>query len=327
MAVVTMAPARRWWQRRGVRLGLGAVLLVDLAVLGTDAWLLSQRSSTTVVDLDDALSTFRATSAPEASSTTTVTVASAGDATVPGAATGAPIPASLAAPTTAQTPGTTPTSAPTSAPATPKAGALAPPEPGVYAYRTTGGERVSLLGAAHAYPSETYATVRRTGGCGWELRAAVVAEHVDRREMCSEADHLLQLEQQRAVTFFGTTDGATLRCTPAQLEYTLAEAAGHSDVSTCSDGKGSDARMVRTLVGFGTATVAGTTVDTATYEIVGTMTGRVRGSSTDRYTVVRSTGLPIRLQRSVDTVADAFGTSVGYQEQASFTLVSLTPRT
>jgi hypothetical protein len=197
----------------------------------------------------------------------------------------------------------------------------------VYRYRTSGGESVSVLGSRHRYPAETYATVHTSGGCGWQLRAEVVKEHVDRRTMCSEGDHVDQLEQQRAVTFFGTTDGATMRCTPAQVQYTLGDAVGATASSFCTDGQGSDARMTRTTLAFGTATVGGVQIATVTYRVDGTMTGRVRGTSSDRYSVVMATGLPIRIDRSVDTMADAFGTSVRYQEHATFDLVSLTPAT
>jgi hypothetical protein len=309
---------------RWARLGLGAVAVLDLSVLGTDVFLLQNRSKTTVVELQEALDAFHDGGDPATS--TSGSSAPAGGVEDPGSAVTEPAAAPTAGPATAPAP-TSSEPVPTSAPATPKAGALAPPAAGVYRYRTTGGEEVSLLGSRHRYPAETYATVRATGGCGWELRATVVKEHVDRRVMCSQDDHVLQLAQQRAVTFFGTTDGATMECTPPQVQYALGDSPGATAASTCTDGKGADAKMVRTTVAFGTATVAGNTVETVTYRVDGTLTGRVRGTSTDLYTVDRATGLPIRIERSVDTVADAFGTSVRYQEHATFDLVSLHPET
>jgi hypothetical protein len=84
---------------------------------------------------------------------------------------------------------------------------------------------------------------------------------------------------------------------------------------------------VRTLLGYGTASVGGVPVDVVRIRIDGTLTGRVRGTSVDLLTLVASTGLPVRWERSVDTIADAFGSSVRYQEQAQFDLVSLTPST
>jgi hypothetical protein len=206
-------------------------------------------------------------------------------------------------------------------------GALAPPQPGVYQYRTDGAESVSLLGSRHRYPAETYAVVRRLGGCAWEMRAEVVREHVDRRRMCSDGQRLLQLEQERAVTFFGTTDGGTIRCDPPQLLMDVTDSVGATAVSSCNDGKGAFARMTRRTVAFGRSTVEGVVTDTVTFTIQGELTGRVRGASSDTYTVVRTSGLPIRLERSVDTLADAFGTTVQYQEHVTFDLVSLTPQT
>ena len=318
----------RWKRRltavreRWLRTALVSFLLVDLTILGVDGYLLDNRSVTTVVDLDDALVTFRSGSG----GVTTTTSAPAGGAEVSGAATGALTGAPVAVPTTV--PGSTSsTPVPTSAPAAPMVGALAPPPPGVYRYRTTGGENVSLLGAKHDYPRDTYAVVRQTGGCGWEMRSEVVKEHVDRRLMCSDGTRLLQMEQERAVTFFGTTDGGTIRCDPPQVQMATGEAVGATSVSSCSDGKGADARMARRTLAFGRAEVGGVLVDTVTFRIVGTMTGRVRGTSSDTYTVVRSTGLPISVDRTVDTMADAFGTSVRYQEHATFDLVSLDPQT
>lgn len=307
-------------RRRGIRLALGIVLVLDVAVLGVDAYLLSTRSTTTVVDLDDALVRFRQSAAAD----TTVTSAPAGGAEVTGAPAGEPTTTPVGAPTSA--PATSSSSVPTSAPATPKAGALEPPAPGVYRYRTSGGESVSLLGASHTYPAETYAVVRRTGGCGWELRAEVIAEHVDRREMCSGPDQILQLAQQRAVTFFGTTDGGTLRCDPPQVQHHPGAQVGQSRTDRCTD-DGVVAEMVLRVVALGTRTVGGVTVDTVEVRIAGTMTGRVRGTSLDLVVMDARTGLPIEVERWVDTVADAFGTSIRYQEHAEFQLLSLTPRT
>jgi hypothetical protein len=316
-------PGRARRSRR-LRAALAAVALGDLAVLGVAGFLLANRSTTTVVDLDAALDAFHD---GDAATTTIEPSAPAGGAEGEGAAVHELPTAPTAAPSTAPTSTSTSSSVPTSAPATPKAGALAPPQPGVYRYRTTGGENISLLGAHHAYPAETYAAVHRTGGCGWQFRAEVVKEHVDRREMCSDPDRVLQLEQQRAVTFFGTTDGALMRCDPPQVQYADGDVVGTRTVSACSDGAGADATMTRTIVWFGSATVGGTTVETVTYRVEGAMTGRVRGTSVDLYTVVRTTGLPVHMERTVDTIADAFGTSIRYQEQATFDLVSLTPQT
>jgi hypothetical protein len=296
--------------------------VVDLAVLGVDAYLLSTRSTTTVVDLQDALVNFRASSG----ATTTTTSAPAGGGEVAGAAVVEPATAPTAAPTTVPEATTSSSSVPTSVPATPKAGTLAPPEPGVYRYKTSGGESVSLLGSSHKYPAETFMVVKRTGGCGWTSEAQVVKEHVDRRTMCTDDQQVAQSHQQRQITFFGTTDGANLKCTPPQVMARWDDQVGATRTARCAEG-GVVADMVLEVKALGTAVVDGVTVETITYRIEGLMTGRVAGTSLDINTVVRATGLPVRAERWADTVANAFGADVRYQEHVTFDLLSLTPAT
>lgn len=314
---------RRRGSRRGLHIAVAVFLLVDLLVLGTDVYLLQNRSNTTVVDLQDALSSFRSSTGNDMFDAGTSALA--GGAEVPGVAMGDPTSTAVAPPTTAASTSSS-TAVPSSAPATPKAGALSPPAPGVYEYRTTGGESVSLLGASHRYPALTYAVVRSTGGCGWELKAQVVEEHVDRREMCTDAERVAQHSQQRSVTFFGTTDGADLPCRPPMVWAEPGIRVGWTTTAECS-AEGVVAKMVVAVTAMGPRTVGATSIDTVTIRVDGTMTGRVRGTSYDLITFDARTGLPVATERSVDTLADAFGTSVRYQEQATFDLVSLQPQT
>jgi hypothetical protein len=58
----------------------------------------------------------------------------------------------------------------------------------------------------------------------------------------------------------------------------------------------------------------------------GTMTGRVRGTSTDELWLTPDTGMTLRWDRTVDTLANAFGSEIRYKEDASFLLESLKPR-
>lgn len=295
--------------------------MVDLAVLGVDAYLLSTRSTTTVVDFQDAIVSFRSTDGLSTSTSSTL----AGGAEDTGAVVGKPATAPTAAPTTA--PETIPSSpVPTSVPATPKAGTLAPPEAGVYRYKTNGGESVSLLGSSHQYPDETFAVVRRTGGCGWTSEAQVVKEHVDRRTMCTDAEQVTQSHQQRQITFFGTTDGANLECSPPQVMIRADDQVGVTRTARCAEA-GVVADMVLEITAIATSYVDGVAVETISYRIEGVMSGRVAGTSLDVNTVVRSTGLPVRAERWADTVANAFGADVRYQEHVTFDLLSLTPAT
>jgi hypothetical protein len=306
-----------------MRVAIGAAVLVDLAVLGADVFLLSGVSSTTVVALDDALVDYRASIDPTTTAVPAPASAGAWAEPVPSAAVATPVAAAGPAPpvsATASSDAIT-SGAPDAAPA------FAPPAPGVYRYRTSGGESISVLGAHHDYPAETYAVVRATGGCGWQIRSEVVREHVDERQMCSDGSQLLQVAQTRQVEFFGTRDGGGFVCDPPQVQHAVGDAPGAVWAGDCGDDRGADGHLVRTTVGTGRMTIDGVTVDVIRFRIDGTLTGRVRGTSVDLMTVVASTGLPVVWDRTVDTVADAFGASVRYQEQARFELVSLTPTT
>jgi hypothetical protein len=309
---------------RPVRAALVVALLVDLVVLGADLYLLDGVSETTQVDLEDALVDFRSDGPAEV-----VTSAPAGGAEatpVPGVdvATSPSTSAPVAPGSTAPPPPGDASPAPTvAAPVV----AFAPPAEGVYRYRTTGGEAISVLGARHDYPAETYASVRHEGGCRWRMRAELVREHVDERSLCSEPGRLLQHEQARLIEFFGTRDGGTYTCDPAQVQHAEGDLAGASAAVDCGDGKGSWAHLVRTTVGTGEAVVDGVSVPVVRLRVDGTLSGRVRGTSTDLLTVVAATGLPVVWERTVDTVADAFGSSVRYREHARFDLASLTPQT
>lgn len=153
-----------------------------------------------------------------------------------------------------------------------------------------------------------------------------MAEHTDERVLCSEPGRLLQLEQTRLVTFFGTTDGGRFTCNPPQVQHTVGDGPGTTSVTDCV-GDGATARLTRRTLGEGTMTIGGTTVPVIRLRIDGLVSGRVSGTSVDLLTIEATTGLPLDWERSTDNLANAFGASIRYKEQARFTLVSLTPTT
>ena len=336
-------------QRRG-RFVVPVLWAAIAAVLGTDVYLLTARTKTTTVTLDAAVEQFRAEagsagaappSAPPAAPTaappeptpegTTPTdpsgaPAAAGPAPTPSGTAHAAPPAAAAG--SARTAGAAPDAASPTPAELPAATAPVPftrPAEGVYAYRTTGGETASVAGARHDYPPRTYSTILHADGCRWTTRSDVVKEHQDRRTMCSEAGRVLQLSQAREVEFFGQRDGAELHCEPGLLAA-VGEAPGTVDESRCTDGAGNDARMERTFVGPERLTVGGTEVEALRIVLVGSFTGKAEGTSRDELWLAADTGLTLRWDRSVDTIADAFGgAKVRYREQASFVLESLTP--
>ena len=306
-------PRRR--RQRAVR---SVLWLAILGILAGNLYVLSQRNVTTAVTFDDALRTFRATQGTGASR---VAPAPASPDVTPdgGAGANVSIPQNDARPV----PLLTKESA-EAQPARPLAPFFRPPE-GVYAYRTTGGESISVTGASHHYPARTFASVHYLDGCNWEIRNDVIKEHVDRRVLCSQYETLTQLVQERQVEFFGQRDGMTVPCDPPALLAKTGEAMSAVTTADCRTDDLS-VRIRRTVAGYGDMPVGGRDVPTVHIVIDATFSGRADGTAHEDLWIARDTGMTLRWQRSVDTVADAaFGAKVRYQENATFVLESIVP--
>jgi hypothetical protein len=269
---------------------------------------LTQRNTTTEVSFEDVVSRFEAEQ-PELTKDTTV------DALEPEQTSDAPI----AKPADEDTP----EKARAAVADAPDPYVL--PEEGVYIYRTTGGEQVSVFGAKHDYPSRTYSTVRHAGGCRWEQRNDVIEEHTDVRKVCSKRDELLQVAQARYVTFFGQREGDELACEPWASFHGLEDAKGATSSSVCRGDDG-EAHLTRTFVGMEPMVIEGEIVQAVRVHLDGTITGTHEGTSTDDLWLSRRTGLPLRWDRTVDIVSSAYGADVRYTEDASFTIESLDPQ-
>ncbi|MBV8234559.1 MAG: hypothetical protein JO075_02545 [Acidimicrobiia bacterium] len=297
-----------------------------VTVLGADLFILSQRNVTTPVTLGQALGRLHQAQTGLPPQASTALSGPAPVAALPAAQASTARRSALVG--TPKLP-PTPTSVAVAAAAThasPAANPYALPAEGVYAYRTTGGESISVAGASHSYPPETYATVRHLGGCQWLNENDVIKEHVDKRTLCSEPGHLLQLEQSREVTFFGKTDGGDYVCAPPETQHDTTEQVGATTVGTCTASDGSAARIEATYLGHEPVQVGGASVDAVHLHLHSTLTGRAQGTADEQFWLLPHSGLVLRWDRSVDTMADAaFGANVHYQEQATFLLESLTP--
>lgn len=307
----TLREIREDRRRRSRRRRTAAISIPVALVLLGGTFLLTQRNVTTTVSLEEAQAEFRATRP-------------AGGGTLEGSEPARTSSEERVDPADAREPVPATTVAERS---TPGAFDLLPAE-GVYAYRATGGERISMFGASHEYPERVYATVRHLGGCRWEHRNDVIEEHVDERVLCNQGDTLLQLRQSRDVEFFGQRDGANMHCDPPALLHDARDEPGATSTAVCSDGDGNHARMKRTYIGVDPVSIGGRIVDAVHFRMDATFEGMATGTSEDLLWVSPETGMTLRWDRTVDTMADAsFGASVRYQEEASFVLESLTPAT
>jgi hypothetical protein len=202
------------------------------------------------------------------------------------------------------------------------------PAEGVYAYRTTGGEKLSLFGAHHDYPARTFATIRHLGGCSWEARNDVVDEHTDIRTLCNDDRSFLQLRQERQVEFFGKRDGARMVCEPPLTLYMAGDLTGTRTATDCRDADGNTVHLASVFLGFDELRIGAQVVRAIHVRDDGTISGpKMHGTSMDELWLHPRTGVTLRWHRAVDTTANAFGgAKVRYTEEATFLLESLEPR-
>lgn len=198
------------------------------------------------------------------------------------------------------------------------------PASGVYAYATSGGERVSFADARHDYPDRTFAAVRRISGCRWELEHRILEEHVERHTYCGAPGGLSLLVWRAEITFFGQRNEAAYVCDPPEALVTRGNGARGSFICRSDDG---DVRETVTDLGREQIRVGDRRVDALHVRARGTVSGRARGTTRADIWIHPDSGLTLKLVREAHTTSEAFGTTVTYDEKAAFLLESLAPRT
>jgi hypothetical protein len=304
--------------RRHVRdIWIGAALLVLVALALGTAWVLDQRTKTTEFTLDDALTELRDTETRiPAPGTTGVS-----DGGINGATSN---------PSDAQGTATNPTATPArrsigaAATAAPVAG-MTLPAAGVYTYATSGGEKVSMLGAEHDYPETTHAIITHSGDCGWHIEHRIIEEHVDQFSRCSAAGMFQLQGVSREVEFFSQRDGIDYMCQSPFDYVAAADVPGTTHRAVCVSDHNDRLEMTVTVLERGTRTIAGTTVPTIAYRADWKMTGKATGWARTEVVADATTGLMLQEHRIVDTDANAVFGDVHYSEDVRFNLLSLTP--
>ncbi len=306
----------RWWRRRTYLRAVAGLLI--LLVMGGGGYAFSQRNRATKVTVDEAVGAFRAQAGPavvhEVATTDRGVVGPVGG----GVATSGREPTQAAS--SVQRPASRATAG------GPKPYVL--PPAGVYTYRTTGGEQISVAGAHHDYPPESTATVTHVGGCHWRVEFDVIKEHTDILNLCSRTNELRQSSQARWVSFFGKRDGQEFTFSPPALVSDATERPGARSQALGKGDERGDVQLVRTYVGREPISIDERTIMSVHIHLDGTAAGKASGKSVDDVWLDPATGVALRWERSVDAIADAaFGAKVHYTENAKFILESLQPRT
>jgi hypothetical protein len=201
-------------------------------------------------------------------------------------------------------------------PSVPPAALSTGPPPGVYVYATSGSEGVSA-GVTHTYPAETTLTVT-AAGCGLQVRWDALDERWMQWQLCA-ADEGWRLESIVDLhKFLHVADRQELECDPDAL----LRAPG---TFTC---RGGDTAQAWRLAEVGTEAqqVGAETVEAQHVRATSSNTGPARNEGTIDLWLHPETGLPVRVVVRNRGSSEVLGATVTYEEDATFTLTSLTPQ-
>ncbi len=196
------------------------------------------------------------------------------------------------------------------------------PAPGVYNYRTSGYERLSVAGISRSFPSSSEVVVTDTG-CA-TVRWVPFEQHMEGLVECSEGNGavgMVSALSDEEIAGVRTTE--VIHC-PTDAYFLPADpVAGRRWSATCHTGSqpvGFEGRVL----GWSSIAVHGRHERALHTRLTLTFRGGERGSNPTDYWVSPTTGLILKESEAVD-LSQKTGPlgSVSYQEQMAITLTSL----
>lgn len=195
------------------------------------------------------------------------------------------------------------------------------PAPGVYSYRTTGGESLSMMGVQRSFPAETSMIVA-DGQCA-TVSWVPITQHTETTTVCPTPGGALTLP--RFATYeaiAGTTTTSTVACPSTAYLLPAGVQPGTRWTATCSlESPAEKVLLTGVAIGPTTLTVDGSELSVDHVRITLNFNGSESGTNPTDYWVVPSTGLIVREHEQVDAAQG----SVRYDESMDAALSSLTP--
>jgi len=195
------------------------------------------------------------------------------------------------------------------------------PSPGVYSYRTSGGESLSLPGMSRSFPPTTSMIV--TGGNCATVSWVPLTQHTETTTECADPDggfSVPRLVTQESIA--GTTTTSTMLC-PATAYLLPAHATpGQKWTATCAlQSPAEKVTLAGETLGESTMSIAGHSVTVEHTRFTLTFDGSQAGTNPTDFWIVPSNGLIV--QEKEEVAATSGG--VGYSENMLSTLTSLSP--
>jgi hypothetical protein len=196
------------------------------------------------------------------------------------------------------------------------------PSPGVYSYRTRGGESVSLPGMDRSFPSTTSMIV--TDGSCATVSWVPLLEHTETTTEC--AGHDGGLTEPRLVThesIAGTNTTSTVDCPSTAYLLPPGASPGQKWTATCALGSPNEKVVLAgEALGVSTMSIAGHVITVEHTRVTLTFDGSQTGDNPTDFWILPSSGLIVQEREAV--VATSGG--VHYSENMLSTLTSLSPR-
>jgi hypothetical protein len=209
------------------------------------------------------------------------------------------------------------------------------PDAGVYEYRASGSEKLSVLGASQRWGDTVWGTVSNGAGECWDFSVLFNTHHTQVWRYCGGEGTLLETGGESLMEFdfgaFSAKDRTVFTCEPPGVVLRSGDAPGASTKIRCEGhSTDNDTQMVSSgtleLVARTTVRVGGESVDAFHVRSERTMSGDQRGRErTDRWFAVDN-GLLLKLTRDISVVSKSILGDVRYTERGTIVVASLTPR-
>ncbi len=198
------------------------------------------------------------------------------------------------------------------------------PAPGVYVYKTSGGEKLSLAGISRSFPSasDMIVTDSKCSSMDW----VPLRQHIEGVQICRQPDGALTMSQASSVeSIAGVSTTQIIHCPRTAYFIPPDPQAGRRWSAVCH-GPGQVDTITGDVIGTTALTVNGKVVSALHTRINTAVSGNATGSDPTDYWVSPTTGLVYR-QREVVSVSQSVGPlgSVHYSEDMAITMSSLLP--
>jgi hypothetical protein len=197
------------------------------------------------------------------------------------------------------------------------------PPPGVYRYRTTGGEELNIAGISRSFPPTTnmIVTDAKCATVEWEP----LEQHTEGLVVCPQSDGALSITS--ALSFeqiAGTQTTSVIHC-PAHTYFVPPKPAAGERWSRSCHSKGETTVFSGRVIGPSSITVGGQKAPALHTRLTLFFSGSQSGANPNDYWISQN-GLILRQEETVD-VSEKAGPlgSVRYTEKMAITLLSMAP--